>query len=178
MHFIQRSLGLLSICFILFAYNIQGQQITGMVIDQEKYPLEFANVIVRNPNTNQIISGVITNTDGSFEMSLKNPQEVVLTISFIGYTNLVQKIHVTKSIHLGNLVLEEDSNVLESVVIIATKPLITRKEDKLIFNVQNSSLRINSDGMAVLRQTPLLWVEENSISMRNEAVVVFVIGRD
>ncbi len=174
MHFIQRILGFY---FLLSAYNIQSQQITGVVIDKNNNPLEYANVVLRNANTKQLISSLITNQNGSFELSLKEPQEVQLSISFIGYTNLTKKLQVTAAINLENLVLQEDSNLLESVEITATKPLLTRTEDKIVFNVQNSSLKVNSDGMAVLRQTPLLWVEENSISMRNEAVVVFVNGK-
>ncbi len=177
MQFTQRMLTLLSFCFALSVHNTLAQQITGKVIDQTNNPLEYANVILRDANTKQLISGVITNSDGSFELSLKKPQEVQLTIRFIGYANLTKKLHITNSIHLGTLVLQEDNNVLEGVEITASKPLLSRKEDKLIFNVQNSSLKINSDGMAILRQTPLIWVEENSISMRNEAVVVFVNGR-
>lgn len=177
MQFIQRTLALLSFCFVLSAFNIQAQQITGKVIDTKNNPLEYANVILRNAITKQLISGAITNSDGSFELSLKKPQDVQMTISFIGFTKLTKKLQITNSIHLGILVLQEDSNVLEGIEITTSKPVLSRKEDKLIFNVQNSSLKINSDGMAVLRQTPLIWVEENSISMRNEAVVVFVNGR-
>lgn len=177
MQFTQRMLALLSFCFALLAHNTIAQQITGKVIDQTNNPLEYANVILRDAITKQLISGVITNSDGSFELSLKKPQAVQMTISFIGYTNLTKKLQITNSIHLGTLVLQENSNVLEGIEITASKPLLSRKEDKLIFNVQNSSLKINSDGMAILRQTPLIWVEENSISMRNEAVVVFVNGR-
>jgi len=177
MHIIQRTIRLLSFFLLLSVYNTQAQQITGKVLDQENTPLEFANVILRNVTTKQLISGVITKTDGSFELSLKKPQQVELSISFIGYTSITQTLAATKTIHLGNLILKEDSNMLDSIEITVSKPLLSRKEDKLIFNVQNSSLKINNDGMAVLRQTPLIWVEENSISMRNEAVAIFVNGK-
>ena len=176
MNLMQRNINLLSFCLILLTNAIQAQQITGEVIDLERNPLEFASIIIRNANTKQLITGATTNTDGSFEINLKKPQKVLLTISFIGYINYNKELSVSKSIHLGSLILKEDSTILESVEITATKPLLSRKADKLVFNVQNSSLRINSDGMAVLRQTPLIWVEENSISMRNEAVSVFVNG--
>lgn len=177
MNLIQRNINLLSFCLILLTNATQAQQITGEVIDLERNPLEFASIIIRNAKTKQLITGATTNTDGSFEINLKKPQKVLLTISFIGYINYNKELSVSKSIHLGGLILKEDSTILESVEITATKPLLSRKEDKLVFNVQNSSLKINSDGMAVLRQTPLIWVEENSISMRNEAVAVFVNGK-
>jgi len=76
MHIIQRTIRLLSICLLLSVFNTQAQQITGKVLDQENSPLEFANVILRNTNTKELITGVITKTDGSFELSLKKPQHV------------------------------------------------------------------------------------------------------
>ncbi|MDD7914034.1 outer membrane beta-barrel protein [Polaribacter ponticola] len=163
---------------LFFITNLNAQhRITGIITDVEKNPLEYANVVLKNATTNQLITGVITNSQGEFEISLKTSQKVIMELSFIGYTSVSKQLHITKNSNLGVFILKEDSNLLESVTITATKPMLSRREDKLVFNVQNSPLKINANGMEVLRQTPLLWVEENSISMRNEAVVVFVNGK-
>ena len=168
-------------CFFLalfFITTLNAQhRITGIITDVEENPLEYANVVLKNATTNQLITGVITNTKGSFEITLETSQKVIIELSFIGYTSITKQLHITKNSNLGTFVLQEDSNLLEGVSIIATKPMLSRSEDKLVFNVQNSPLKINANGMEVLQQTPLLWVEENSISMRNEAVVVFVNGK-
>jgi outer membrane receptor protein involved in Fe transport len=177
MRLIKRKYTIISICLFLVGIQIQAQQITGTVVDASQTPLEYANVILRDASTKQLITGVTTTKTGSFEINLKKPQDVAITISFIGYKSTTVFRNITKTIDLGTLVLKEDSNLLESVSITATKPMLSRREDKLVFNVQNSPLKINNDGMDVLRQTPLLWVEENSISIRNEAVVVFVNGK-
>lgn len=177
MKFIKKKYTIASICLFLVGIQIHAQQITGTVEDTSKTPLEYANVIVRDASTKQLITGVITNATGRFEIDLKKPQQVTITIRFIGYKSTTVNRSITKSINLGTFVLKEDNNLLESVTITAAKPMLSRQQDKLVFNVQNSPLKMNANGMEVLRQTPLLWVEENSISMRNEAVVVFVNGK-
>ena len=177
MKFIKRKYTITSICLFLVGVQINAQQITGTVEDTSKTPLEYANVIVRDASTKQLITGVITNATGRFEIDLKKPQQVTIIIRFIGYKSTTVNRTITKSINLGTFVLKEDNNLLESVTITAAKPMLSRQQDKLVFNVQNSPLKMNANGMEVLQQTPLLWVEENSISMRNEAVVVFVNGK-
>jgi iron complex outermembrane receptor protein len=177
MKFIKKKHITFSIFLFLVGIQIHAQQITGTVVDASKTPLEYANVILRDATTKQLITGVTTTETGRFEINLKKTQHVVITISFIGYLSTTANRNITSTIDLGSIVLQEDSNLLESVSITATKPMLSRREDKLVFNVQNSPLRINANGMEVLQQTPLLWVEENSISMRNEAVVVFVNGK-
>lgn len=177
MKFLQNKNTIVCILLLIISFHLQAQKISGTVIDADNNPLEYANVILRNAKTNQLITGVVTSNTGSFEINLKKAQKIIITISFIGYKSIIQNQNITKAINLGRIVLKEDTNLLESITITATKPMLSRRQDKLVFNVQNSPLKVNSNGLDILRQTPLLWVEENSIRMRNEAVVVFINNR-
>lgn len=177
MNFIKKKYTTLRIFLLLICVQTHAQLVTGTVVDTDQTPLEYANVILRDASTKQLITGVVTSATGQFEIRLKKPQQLAITISFIGYQSMTINKNITKTTDLGTLILKEDSNLLESVTINATKPMLSRQEDKLVFNVQHSPLKNNANGMEVLQQTPLLWVEENSISMRNEAVAVFVNGK-
>ena len=47
----------------------QNFTLTGKVIDQQtKTPLEYCTISILDSNTNQLVEGGITNTDGSFSI--------------------------------------------------------------------------------------------------------------
>ena len=50
---------------------------------------------------------------------------------------------------------------IEAVTVNGKKPLVERKVDRLVYNVQNSMLSEGSSGMDVLSNTPMLKVDED-----------------
>ncbi len=82
--------------------------IKGVVLDAEGLPVIGANVI-QNGTTN----GVITDIDGNFTLTV--PVGAVVKISYIGYVS--QEITVGDQTTF-NIVLQEDSEVLDEVVVV------------------------------------------------------------
>ena len=150
--------------------------ISGEVLDNYNKPLEFANIVLITIDTDKIVDGVITNENGKFMISFDATGTYKIIVSFVGFDNWEKIIDSKNSLDLGKIVLRQ-SNELEEVVVTAKKPVISKKEDKLVFNVQNSPLKTDANGIEILQQTPLVWVEENSITMRNENVTVLVNGQ-
>ena len=69
----------------VFAQNTR--MITGKVVDQQGQPLPGANVVVQGTTT-----GVQTDIEGNFQISVDNPANAVIEFSFIGF--IPQKINV------------------------------------------------------------------------------------
>ncbi|MEI6865706.1 TonB-dependent receptor [Flavicella sp.] len=92
---------------ISFGQNIS---VSGIVTEQgTNTPLPGTSVVIKNT-----ITGVITDFDGNFHLT-NVPLNSVLEVSFIGFQT--QLITVTND-QLMNIILIEDSSVLEEVVII------------------------------------------------------------
>ena len=92
-------------------YEYESQQkrvVRGVVFDEDGEPVAGANVVVKGTSV-----GVITNMDGVF--SLEVASDAILQISYVGY--LSQEITADNS-DLGNIVLKEDSLLLEEVVVL------------------------------------------------------------
>ena len=175
----------LKLPFFLFILSIsnsivfsQELSISGKVVDATKKPIEFANVFAKNTSNESVQTGTITNLDGSFKLNVPVKPSYQLNISFIGYEDWQQSIELTESIDIGTIQLKEIVNELNEVVITADRNIITRKEDKLVFNVAASPLKSGYDGMEVLQRSPNVVVDaEGNISMRNEAPTVMINGR-
>jgi len=99
-------------------YTINGKQIvlnkqdaksvTGTVTDENGEPIIGASVLVKDTK-----KGTITNYEGSF--SLDTDANVVLVISYIGYTS--KEIKLNGQSHI-NVKLEEDTQNLDEVVVV------------------------------------------------------------
>jgi TonB-linked SusC/RagA family outer membrane protein len=92
--------------------QFQAIDIKGKVVDDKGNPLPGASVKVKSTDRT-----VVTNNDGLFEIKGIDPDNTVLTISFIGYK--------TKELPLGNskfitIVLEELSADLATVNVVST----------------------------------------------------------
>lgn len=89
-----------------------GKNITvkGTVVDKNNEPIIGANIIVRGNAGN----GAITDLNGNFTLTV--PSDAVLTVSFIGYGSKEVPVAGKKTLHV---VLEEDSELLDEVVVVA-----------------------------------------------------------
>ena len=124
---------LLSTVFLLFSLLSVGQNITGLVSDENGVPLPGANVVIDGTST-----GVSTDFDGNFEIAASQGQ--VLAISFIGYTT--QYITVSGQSNL-NISLQLD-NELEEVVVTALGFAAVRDQQGSTSSVVNADDVIRS----------------------------------
>jgi len=137
----------------LVGFLTYSQTYQGIVRDVQGKPIAFANVIALN-NNNELISGVITDKDGGFEILVNTKESFVIVISFIGYEDWKKEISKAGDMGLGMITLQESKNELEEVVITARRPTIKRKVDRLVFNIENSVVASGGDAVDILRRTP------------------------
>lgn len=162
------------ICIITFS---MAQNITGIVIDNNHKPVEFATIVLLNQQDSTYITGGITDTSGYF--SLQSQKTGLLKVSCLGFDD---KYVNGASGNIGNIILSPASVELGEVVISSTRPKTQIKNDALVTTIQNSPLahagtandvlgRVpgvikNGDGIEVLgKGAPLIYI--NGRQMRN-----------
>ena len=140
--------------------------IEGRVIDESNQGIAYANVIILSAEDNSIISGTTTGDEGDFSIDSVSPGTYLLRVSFIGYKEEEQKINLAQDLVLSPISLVEEAETLSEVEITVKKPTLTRRPDRLVFNVQNTAL---SEGnvMEVINRTPGVLVLGNNITVKN-----------
>ena len=109
--------------------------ISGTVLDSiTKVPIESASVLILNEDSNQIISGITTNSKGFFKINVFD-QNILLEIRSIGYENKILKEFEGGVVDLGSIYLKEQINMLNEVEVRAEKSTTEFRLDKRIFNV-------------------------------------------
>jgi len=156
--------------------------ITGKVLDANlKAPLPYVNVIIKNAK-GDILTGGITQEDGSFEINKIPEENIVVSIQYIGYKTVKKNATIGKSnynVNLGNIFLEEDIADLNEVTIVAEVSTIQQKVDRKIINV-GKDLAALGTGTELMAVVPSVSVDTQTgdISLRgNQNVRVMVDGK-
>lgn len=162
------------VCFLIG--HTQEFNISGKIIDVNAQPVSFANVVLTTTEGNSFVKGTSTNDDGSFLLESIPEGDYKLTVSFIGYKTIVQELNITSAIEIEPLTLIEDSEALDEISIIAKKPTLTRKPDRLIFNIASTALTEGST-LQVLKNTPGVIVTDGSINIKSAPAAVYINNR-
>lgn len=167
-------------CFVCLAISsvilAQESSISGKVVDANNNPISLANVVIFSEDGGSFLKGTSTDDQGLFRISNLSTKMYLVKISFIGFEEFQQKIILTGNLDLAEIRLNEISENLDEVTVIAKKPTITRKPDRLVFNVENTALTEGST-LGVLKSTPGIIVSEGSINIKSAPATVFINNR-
>lgn len=98
-----------------------------------------------------------------------------LAISCAGYSPLQVTIYPANS-RAGIFILQKSRVSLAAVTVTAKTPMLTRKADRLVVNVEGSYLANGNNGLELLQKTPGIWVDnEGNIRIKgNQNAVVMI----
>tara|TARA_Y100000588_G_scaffold391761_1_gene501367 strand:+ start:4800 stop:7172 length:2373 start_codon:yes stop_codon:yes gene_type:complete len=154
----------------------QELSILGKVIDADKNPIELANIILLEGEEKAFLIGTSTDDNGYFNLVNLKQGTYYLKISYIGLQEFEQKVILTGNLDLKSIILNEIPESLDEVTIIAKKPTITRKPDRLVFNVENTAL-VEGSTLGVLKSTPGVIVSEGGINIKSAPAAIYINNR-
>ncbi|GAB4153640.1 MAG: outer membrane beta-barrel family protein [Winogradskyella sp.] len=162
-----------ALSFNVFAQNFS---ILGKVVDAENQPIGLANVILLQGEEKQFLIGTSTDDNGYFNLVNLTEDTYYIKVSFIGLQEFEQKIILTGNLDLKTIKLQEIPESLDEVTIVAKKPTITRKPDRLVFNIENTAL-VEGNTMGVLKSTPGIIVTDGSINIKSAPAAIYINNR-
>ncbi len=168
--------------FLLLIFSMscfaQEYRVNGYVKDANNNPIAYANVVITK-NSEGIegsANGTSTDESGYFIIESLSAGNYTLKISFLGYTTYTKGVDLDGHTKFGTIVLEENLEALDDVTIVAKRPTVKRLVDRLVFNVENSTLS-NNNVLDVLKHTPGVLVHDGSITVKNSAPIVYINDR-
>ncbi len=165
-----------------FSLVAQSQEIviSGTVLDNSsREPVEFATVMVHLAESQQVINGTTTEVDGSFQVQVEAASNVSVEISFIGFTSrVISEVSVVNgNIELGEILLANDSQLLDEVVVRAERSQTEFRLDKRVFNVGQDLSSTGASALDILNNVPSVNVDiEGQISLRGSSGVQILIN--
>ena len=146
-------------------------------------PIQTATVAVWSAADSTLVTGAVTDPEGSFEIQGLNPGRYYVEISFIGYeTERVEEIEVsgaTRLATLGSIQITPDTAQLGEVQVTGERDYMEFRIDRTVYNVEDQPVTSGGSATDVLRNIPSLEVDiDGNVSLRgSQNVAVLINGR-
>ncbi|WP_040300643.1 TonB-dependent receptor, partial [Arcticibacter svalbardensis] len=158
----------------------KGNHIEGSIKDENQHPLDFVTVSLIRVQDSTLFKTALTDEQGKFIFATVPESDYKLVVTQIGrqkYTSSPIKVDSEQPVvHLDPVTLKTDSKELKEVTVTVQKPLIERQGDKLIINVENSSVSAGSTALEVLQKAPGITLDkDDNVALKGKGGVLIMI---
>ena len=154
--------------------------ITGKIYEKStNAPLEYATIVLKNVDKPDLISGGVTDENGSFSVDvIKGTYNISYEFISLKTITINNKVLNTDT-NLGTVFLEPDVSQLKEVVLIEEASTVEFKLDKRVYNVGQDMIVKGGTISDVLDNVPSVTVDpDGTIALRgNENVRILIDGR-
>lgn len=152
-----------------------SREISGRVVGENEAPLDYVNVVLYRDST--YITGGVTNSDGIFSIATDVTGNLMAMVSYVGYETCEITVPASGS-DMGTIRLAPSVNVLDEVVVRATRPTTMMKGNALVTNVEGSSLAIAGTANDVLTQVPMVVENDGKLEVFGKGEpAIYINGR-
>lgn len=170
---------LLFLLFILTSTGIASAvNVSGKICDTDtKEPLLEASLRIITAKDSTFVAGATTDIDGKFNISGINPGNYLLTVTYVGYSDYIKPITVSKSnLRLGTIFVKESAHLLGEVTVVAVKTPIKVMEDTVEYNADSYHTQPNAVVEDLLKRLPGVDVDsDGSITANGKTVSKILI---
>ena len=167
--------------FLLFFFSVstlfsQNSIITGLLKDESNSPLSFVNVLLFEKDAAEPFKGATTDENGRFRIENIKDGSYKIKFSFVGFLATEKDIELVSTKNIGELILKTAVESLNTAVISLKRPTIQRTSEKLVFNVENSSLSVGNT-FDLLKKTPGVVIIGEKIDVRFKSPTIYFNGK-
>lgn len=167
------------------AQNTQhSYTITGVVADSVTHEGEpYATLtITRADSTAKPVKQALTDIKGRFSISSNGTGSYLLMVRSMGRKPMQRAYTVdatTRTIDLGTLLLQDGGNQLETVEVVAYKPLVKADVDKIAYSVEDDPEANTNTVIEMLKKVPMVTVDgQDNIRVNgNSSFKIYVNGK-
>jgi outer membrane receptor protein involved in Fe transport len=160
--------------------NSNGSLVSGSIVDEQKVPVPFASVGIHNERDSTLVAGGVSDESGKFQIAVK-PGKYFIKITFLSYQEKrISDIVVTgDALDLGVIKLQENSQMLEEVVVKGEKAAMQLQLDKRVFNIQQDLSNVGRNASDILGNLPSVTVDvDGTVSLRgSDNVRILIDGK-
>lgn len=169
---------LISFCCSLWASAIT---VVGVLIDEStNEPIPYAAIALKQGT--KVLRGSMSNELGEWEITDLTPGTYSIEATMMGYTPAIKRFNLSgksKQANLGNILMHEDTQMLQEVEVVAQASQARFDIDKKVFSVDQSIAAAGGDATEVLQGIPSVEVDpDGEISLRNNSnVEIWINGK-
>lgn len=166
----------------LQALQAQSATVKGFLKSPENEAISFAQVALFHLSDSTLAKAALSNESGVFDLVGLRPGRYFLKAVYLGMQDLYSReisLAENQQLDLGALSFTTASMSLNETLIVASRPLVEVKPDRLVFNVTGTINSAGTDALSLLRKAPSITVDNNNnVSVLGRAgVLLYVDGK-
>lgn len=162
---------LLIILFTAFQSFSQTYTIQGIIESGADHSIiPGATLLLLDRTDSSTVTGTVTDYEGEFHISNVYPGNYILQVHFIGFERYYRNLNVQGNIDLGRFALEEETQVLGAVEVVAKRPASIQKSDTTQFNASSFKTTKDASGQDLVEKMPGITVVNGKIQAQGEDV--------
>jgi outer membrane receptor protein involved in Fe transport len=157
--------------------------VLGMVVDENKNPVQYATIYVLKPKDSTTVTGGITDENGRILIKDIPWGTYFLQINAMGYSkHFTPEFTLTQAnsrYMLRQLQITQRPELLKGIEISVQKEMLQQNLDKKVYNLENSIITEGATAVEALAEIPSVDVDiEGNVSLRGSGnVTILVDGR-
>ncbi|MFH6947182.1 carboxypeptidase-like regulatory domain-containing protein [Flavobacterium sp. FlaQc-51] len=173
-----KTLYILAFLFTSLCFS-QSVRFDGFIQDEQKNPLEMANIMAVNSATKAMDSYGITNDKGKFQLTLKPNTSYSIKVSYLGMKSKEISIATQNTNIVQNIVMDDAGIELEGVEIVREMP-VSIKGDTIVYNADSFKSGTEKKLEDVLKKLPGVEVNaDGEIEVEGKKVSKLMVeGKD
>ncbi len=174
---------LLICALLIISAVVQAQNIKGKVcLEKDKSPAQFATVALLQMPDSNMVTGVITLTDGGYLFEKVKPGNYFMKVSFVGYRTNGKPITLEggkAEFVVDTIFLSETTAALNEVTVVAEKMKGKELVDRTVYAVPEVIAKTSSNGYDILKKIPQVNVDfQNNVTLNGSTnFIIQVDGR-
>lgn len=157
----------------------QAQALKIKLTERNSSPVVGSKVVLKERlDTTKVLYG-ITDTAGIAEFNIGKERQYMVVATFMGFKTLTRGLTISDKQLVFTFVMEEQTETLKGVEIVAKKPLMTQEDDKTVVDAEQLALTSTS-AFEVIEKTPGLFIDQdgNIYLSSSSPASVYINGRE
>lgn len=151
-------------------YTIKGQVVDSL--SNETVPYATLSIALANA-PQKAIKLLACDDDGKFTTTLKQPGTYIMSMQSLGKLPAVKRFTLSegkKSLNLGKLFMNDDTQQINEVTVVAQKPLVTVEVDKITYSLEDDPEAKTNNALEMFRKVPMITVDgEDKIQLKGSS---------
>lgn len=167
------------------AFGLKAQtnaKISGQVKDVNGNNIISATIVLHNAKDSQLVKTAISNNTGNYELLNIKAGSYFITAAALGMQkagSAVFAVAENQTATVPLIALKPAAKNMEGVTVVAQKPMVEVKADKMVMNVEGTINAVGNDALELLRKAPGVIVDKDdnvSLSGKN-GVQIYIDGK-
>jgi iron complex outermembrane receptor protein len=166
------------------AANAQGAKptagsIAGQLQNEQAKPMDYATVTLLRGKDSSVVKSTLTNDAGKYQFDNVISGRYIIKATTVGYQPTFSPVLEVEDdvINAPVIKMQQSSRNLQGVTITSSKPLIERKLDRTVMNVENSVLAAGNNALEILERAPGVTIDkDDNITLKGKQGVTVMIN--